>query len=122
MSVDEHPGARPWEHPSEPEHPMVVEGGVVDGDTALMLRCLVEELMMTGMAPTQLRAMSRDRRYQALYAARAALGDARTDEIIEGAGRRVGVHRHAVWESADAFRPVTLTISSPGRAGTKEGA
>ena len=109
--------------PAEPEHPMSLEGGVVDGDTALMFRCLVEELLLSGLSPAQLRGMSRDRNYQALYAARVALGDIAVDEVFDRAGAQVGIHRHSVCESADRFQTATLTISArTAGEGRREGA
>lgn len=91
---------------------MTLEGTVVAGSTRLMLRMLAEDLLRSGVGPGQLLAMSRDPCYQALHAARAALGDAQTDrEILDAAGR-VGTARVRQWVCADTFAPATLTVSA----------
>ena len=46
--------------PAEPEHPMLLDGGVTDGDTALMFTCFAEEFLLLGTAPERLTAMTRD--------------------------------------------------------------
>jgi len=91
---------------------MVLEGGVADGSTRLMLRMLAEDLLRSGVGPADLLAMSRDPNYQALYAVRAALGDADTDRQIREAADRVGVARFRHWEETASFAPATLTVSA----------
>lgn len=92
---------------------MSLEGGIVDGDTRLMLRILCEELLMTGVAPDMIRNLSRDGHYQAFAAARAALGEAAANEIIEEAIARIGIHRCASWEATGSAQPASLTVSAP---------
>ncbi|GIK17969.1 MAG: hypothetical protein DYG93_04040 [Leptolyngbya sp. PLA2] len=101
-----HPSLRPV----EPEHPMSLEGGVVFGDTGLMLRCLVEELLMTGLTPEELRRMARDGEYQGLHAALCAMGPARVESVIAEAASRVGTCTLRVVERHDRFTPADLTI------------
>ncbi len=113
--------AHPSKRPVEPEHPMSLEGGVVFGDTGLMLRILAEELLMTGITPQDLDRMSHDSNYQALLAGRAALGDAAVDEILRAAAARVGSHHHRTWESSDEYRPATLTVSAGRSGGPRQG-
>gem|GEM_PF-1151380 len=113
---DEHDGQafHPSRRPLEPEHPMSLEGGVVFGDTDLMLRCLVEELLMSGLTPVALRRMARDGEYQGLHAALRALGGARVDEVIAEAAGRVGTHAMRVVERTDRLTPATLTVGTTG--------
>lgn len=119
----EHPDAKPWERPIEPDHPMVVEGDVIPGDTAFMFRCLVEELLRVGIGPAELREMSHDSNYQALRAARVAMGDRAVDRIIEEAAAATGTHRVRSWEATGTTAPASLTIGASGRCGkaAKEG-
>ena len=102
----------PWQRPVEPEHPMMLEGAVIDGDTALMFRCLVEEYLMAGQSPGQILEMCMVENYQALYAARRVLGAGPAEAIIREAAQRVGQHRVRVWESGMQARSVTLTIGA----------
>jgi len=110
---------RPWERPVQPDHPMVVEGGLVDGDTRLMAVCLFEELLRTGITVSDLHSMSVDPNYQALYAIRASLGARQTDELLSQTAGRVGVHRFRIRESAEAAATVSLTIGATGGLCTK---
>jgi hypothetical protein len=96
--------------PAEPDHPMMLDGGVIGGDTQLQLRCLAEELLMCGYGPEHVEAMSRDPQYQALYAARCALGDETAGRILAEAAARLGRHTHRVWEETGTDQPATLTI------------
>ncbi len=98
---------------------MVVEGGLVDGDTCLMAVCLFEELLRTGITVRDLHSMSTDPSYQALYAIRASLGDRQTDELLSKTASRVGVHRFRVSESAETTTPASLTIGATGGLCTK---
>ena len=91
---------------------MILEGGLTDGDTRFMLRCMFEELLAAGLEREQLRAMSHDANYQALYAARAALGDRAADDLLAETAARVGVHRCRTWESTSRSQDATLTISA----------
>lgn len=102
----------PWERPVRPDHPMVVEGGLVDGDTRLMAVCLFEELLRTGISARDLRCMSADPNYQALYAIRASLGDQQTDALLSATVGRVGVHRFQTRESTETSMPAMLTIGA----------
>lgn len=119
------PSVAPWERPAEPEHPLVVEGGVVDGDTEFMARCLFEELLRSGIGPETLREMTANPEYQALYALRVALGPEQLERVLASTAGRVGIHRFAVREATGSFAPATLTIgarrgggpSAPPRAG-----
>jgi len=109
--------SHPTHRPAEPDHPMSLEGGVGAGDTALMLRCLAEELLTYGVGAADLSRMVRNPEFQGLYAAACVLGPERAEAIVSDAAARVGVHRHRVWESADQSRSATLTISAAGRRG-----
>lgn len=100
------------DRPSEPDHPMILEGGMVEGDTRLMLRILAEELLRSGIEPDALMSLSRDAGYQALYAARCALGDGPADDEIRDAITRVGAGRAEVWESGARVSAATLTVSA----------
>ncbi len=102
----------PSQRPAEPEHPMMLDGEVIDGDTSLMFRCMVEDYLMAGQSPRQLLDMCADENYQALYAARRALGMTQAETIIWEAAQRVGHHRVRVWESSVQARSVTLTIGA----------
>lgn len=102
----------PRQRPAQPEHPMVLEGGMAEGSTRLMLRMLAEDLLRSGIGPEDLRSMCRDPNYQALAAARAALGEAECEREIFDAAARVGTGRFKHWESAASFAPATLTVSA----------
>jgi len=91
---------------------MVVEGGLADGDTRLMATCLFEEFLRTGHSATDLRAMSVNPSYQALYAIRATLGDLQTDDLLAEAAARVGVHRFRTHESSGTSMPAVLTVGA----------
>ena len=112
MSDNDHPDAKPWERPVEPDHPMMVEGGIVDGDTAFMARCLFEELLRGGLSLHDLRAMTCNPQYQALYAIRTALGPERVELELARTAARVGIHRFVTKESIEQFAPATLTIGA----------
>ena len=102
----------PGERPYEPDHPMILEGGVTRGDTRFMLRCMFEELLLTGIGSSELQAMSQDPNYQALYAARTALGAKATDALLAETAGRIGVHRFGMWESRSDFKQATLTVTA----------
>ena len=53
----------PSQRPAEPEHPMMLDGEVIDGDTNLMFRCMVEDYLMAGQSPRQLLDMCADENY-----------------------------------------------------------
>lgn len=105
--------SHPADRPVEPEHPMMLNAGAVDGDMELMARCMIEEMLKVGLSAQRLRAMSHDAEYQALWSMRRALG-ARLDEVIDGVLRRVGVHHHGERESQGDVRPATLTVRGSG--------
>ena len=108
---------KPWERPAEPEHPMVVEGDVIPGDTAFMFRCLIEEMLRAGLSASELGAMSRNPNYQGLYAARVSLGGDAVDRIINEAAGSTGMHRVRMWEATGSAAPATLTVSAAGPCG-----
>jgi hypothetical protein len=95
---------------------MVLEGGIVDGSTRLMLRMLAEDLLRAGIGPDRILDMSRNPAFQALHAARLALGDLHADREILDAAARVGTARLMHWETTDRFTPATLTINAGGTA------
>ncbi len=105
------PTDHPANRPVEPEHPMALEGSVIDGDTAFMFRCMVEELLRSGVAPDEIRRMTGEPEYQGLYAARRALGP-RAERILDDAAASVGRLRSRIWESRDQFSEVVLTVSA----------
>lgn len=95
---------------------MLVEGGVVDGDTELMFRCMVEEYLLAGHAPETIREMCRQPNYQAFHAAVHWIGPGRAQVIIADAVERIGRHRVRFHESGATTTPATLTIgASAGR-------
>lgn len=83
----------PAQRPAEPDHPMILEGGVVPGDTRYMAQCLLEEMLQAGLDRDDLLEMSRDPNYQALHAARVTLGDDPFELILQGAAARCGFLR-----------------------------
>lgn len=99
----------PADRPIEPDHPMILDGSMTPGDVEFMAICMFEELLIVGTPLAQLRAMTTDPEYQALYGMRLALGS-RLDAILDRIHARVGSHRHATRESASDVRPATLTI------------
>ncbi len=99
--------------PLEPEHPMILDGSITPGDVEFMAVCVFEELLQIGTPIEQLRAMTNDQEYQALYGMRLALGP-RLDEILDRIHARVGSHRHTTRESNNDVRPATLTVNAPG--------
>lgn len=109
----DHDPSHPANRPAEPEHPMMLDGTMVPGDVELMARCIFEELLMVGTPSAQLRDMSNDPEYQALYAMRVSLGF-RLDAILDETLRRVGVHRHVTSESESDVRSATLTVNASG--------
>jgi len=102
----------PWQRPAEPDHPMMVEGGIIDGDTQLMFRCMVEEYLLAGHAPRTILEMCSQPGYQAFHAAMHSLGRARGESIIADAAARVGHHRVRFFESAATATSVALTMSA----------
>lgn len=116
MAIEQlqHDASHPANRPAEPDHPMILDGSMVPGDVELMARCIFEELLLIGTPIEQLRAMSNDPEYQALYGMRLALG-ARLDELLDETRGRVGVHRHVTHESDNDVRTATLTINASGR-------
>jgi len=107
----QHDPLHPANRPAEPEHPMMLNGGMVLGDVELMARCMFEELLMVGTPADQLRSMTNDPEYQALYSMRDVLGD-RLDEILDQTLQRVGVHRFATSESTSDVRSASLTVNA----------
>lgn len=96
--------------PCAPEAPMLVDGAVLPGDTAFMLRCMIEELLCGGVAPAAIEAMARDENYQSLFAARASLGDEAFRAVLRGAAACVGTHACRVHETPAADFEAPLTI------------
>jgi hypothetical protein len=109
----EHPDLPPWMRPAEPDHPLMLEGDVVHGDTALMFRCFVEEYLMGGFAPELILEMCNDPGYQAFHAALLTLGRDRAKAIIDDSVARVGRHRVRLVESATEAKQAELTIHAP---------
>ncbi len=110
------------QRPQAPEAPMIVAGQVLPGDTLYMLRCLCEELLLGGIPLRRLWEMSRDPNYQALYAARVAVGDAAFERLLEQIRRSVGVFRCRLTESPQTEQSVELNIQAgPRRAGPAAG-
>lgn len=102
----------PWMRPAEPDHPMIVEGDVIDGNTELMFRCMVEEYLLAGHGSGAIRDMCRQENYQAFYAAVRALGESRAESIILDCAARVGRHRIRFVESGAQAKQATLTVSA----------
>ncbi len=114
----EHATLPPWMRPAEPDHPMMIDGGVTSGDAALMLRCMVEEYLLAGHAPQAILAMCENAEYQAFHAAMHSLGRDRAAAIISDAAKRVGHHHVQFSESTATAQATTLTISAPAGAAT----
>ncbi|MBW7906551.1 MAG: hypothetical protein LC135_16230 [Phycisphaerae bacterium] len=89
---------------------MIVDGGVLPGNTRFMLRCMVEELFRGGMALREIDAMSRDVNYQALFAARTTLGDDAFIALLASAAAGVGVHSCRIRETPPTTFDAALTI------------
>jgi hypothetical protein len=89
---------------------MLLNAGMVSGDVLLMTRCMIEELLQVGLAPQELANMASDENYQALFAARHALGPPAFAELLEQTANRVGRHHFRTIEQANATQPVTLTV------------
>lgn len=89
--------------PQEPDHPMMLDGDVVPGDTALMLRCLFEEFLRNGSTPAELASMCANDEFQALAAARHVLGIERVESILREAAGAVGVQRFVEREVLPCF-------------------
>lgn len=100
---------KPRERPEEPDHPMILDGCVTSGDTQFMVRCLLEEMLMAGIPPSQLAEMGRTPNYQALYAARLTLGAEVFDRILEETAARIGTHRFTLREASQASPYSTIT-------------
>ncbi|QOJ14750.1 MAG: hypothetical protein HRU75_08905 [Planctomycetia bacterium] len=96
--------------PFAPDAPLVVEGEILPGDTTLMLRCMLEEMLRGGMATDEIRALSGNPEYQALYAARCAIGAPDFEALLGQVGRACGVHRVAIRETAETAFETPLTI------------
>jgi hypothetical protein len=99
------------ERPAAPDAPMIVEGEFCPGDTELMTRCMVEELLAAGSAAAELEGMSLDPNYQAIYAARHTLGHAAFQSILNSAARRAQVVRFRVYEAPPTEFEAVLTIN-----------
>lgn len=108
----EHANVPPWQRPAEPDHPLLVEGGVIDGDTELMFRCMVEEYLLAGYSPDAIHEMCGQPNYQAFYAAVHSIGPERAQSIIADAAERVGRHRVRFHESGATAQSATLTIGA----------
>ena len=97
---------------------MMVEGGVVDGNTELMFRCMVEEYLLAGHSPQAIFTMCDQPNYQAFHAAMHSLGRARAESIITDAAARVGCHRAQFAESNATAKAATLTIGASACSST----
>jgi hypothetical protein len=96
--------------PPAPDAPLIVEGGVLPGDTRFMLGCMIEELLCGGMTPREIDALARDANYQALFAARETLGDDVFRSLLAGAAVRVGSHSCRVRETPPTTFEAALTV------------
>ena len=108
----EHASVPPWRRPTEPDHPMLVDGGVIDGDTELMFRCMVEEYLLAGHSPDAIHEMCVQPNCQAFYAAVHSIGPERAQSIIADAAQRIGRHRVRFYESGATAQSATLTIGA----------
>ena len=115
MSIELNQPTHPASRPAEPDHPLILDGGVVPGDASLMVRCMIEELLQIGIPRQELLAMSRDPNFQGLFAARRDLGDQTMDALIDGAFNRVGRHRHRTVEFTGDVQSATLTIGGSSK-------
>ncbi|MCA9410792.1 MAG: hypothetical protein KC944_06260 [Candidatus Omnitrophica bacterium] len=106
--------------PIEPDHPMSLEGGVIDGDLRLMVRCQLEDMLMFGTRPEELLAMADDPNFQGLYAAKQTLGQESFEKIFEETLKRIGIHRvsseeRAVQQYSESFIPLATLNSTPAK-------
>ena len=85
--------------PLEPDHPMLMDGRVIPGDTAFMVRCQIEDFLQLGMDPQTIEKMANDPRYGGLYASRRVLGDEFFLRILTDTVQRIGVHVASFRES-----------------------
>jgi len=108
----EHANVPPWQRPAEPDHPMLVDGGVTQGNTELMFRCMVEEYLLAGHSLQTILEMCRQPNYQAFHAAMHALGPLTAEKIATDAARRVGRHRVRESESKASATAATLTVNA----------
>lgn len=115
------PPTPPRLRPAEPDHPMELNGCLVPGDMKLMVRCLAEELLMSGLPMTHVRRMSHDPNYQALHGVRRTLGDEAVDRVLDEVAQRMGALRCTVHEASGAAAPATLTVSARPSAARQEG-
>jgi hypothetical protein len=88
------------DRPLEPEHPKMLSGGMADGDPAFMLRCIAEDYVLAGTGVDELRAMSKQPRYGALYAAWLAVGEAAAARIFDELAARLPRLRYRTQERA----------------------
>lgn len=91
---------------------MMLDGCMAPGDVMLMVRCMTEDLLMAGIDADDLRVMTRNPEYQALFAARAALGDEAMDRVLDETSARIGARRFRTVETHSTIQPATLTISA----------
>jgi hypothetical protein len=87
-----------------------------------MLRCMLEELLGGGLSTAEIRGMAGDPNYQALYAARAVLGETLFARMLDETAARVGIRRARVQERRATEFPAVLTISSGARGAEGRGA
>ncbi len=111
----------PAQRPAEPDHPMVVEGGVIPGDTRFMLECLLEEYLAQGFTAKQLEHMMCDSNYQALYAAAKTLGWEECGKILGEAAARAQLFRVHVTETASPSCPQVERLFEEAESERKEG-
>ncbi len=112
-SIEKEIGNLSINKPSEPDHPMLLDGRVIPGDTVFMVRCLFEEMLFAGLTSNRLMEMSHSPYYQGLYAARTALGDSKFNEILHDVSARIGVHQVRVSEVSVDQRVVFLDKKNP---------
>lgn len=114
MNIDPHDhdatASHPANRPTEPDHPMLLDGQCVPGDVVLMARCLIEELLLLGTSFDELSAMTREPNYQALFAARQQIGDKEMDRLLVETFARIGRHHHRDREHHGDVQSATLTV------------
>jgi hypothetical protein len=85
--------------PLEPDHPMLMDGWVIPGDTAFMVRCQIEDFLQLGLDPRTIETMANNPHYSGLYASRRVLGVEAFLRILADAVQRIGVHVSSFQES-----------------------
>lgn len=113
-NTHESPLEHPAQLPAEPDHPMELNGCLVPGDPALMLRIQLEEYMMTGTPLHELRRMMNEPQYQSLYGAAKAIGHEKATATFNRLAAAVGSLRCTLTEYQGQSDAVDLTINATG--------